>query len=380
MTRTALRALLPVLVLLLALPSAASAARIQGSVVGGTPAALEDWPFIAALVVSGQPADRGQFCGGSVADASHVITAAHCIEGESAASVEVVVGRSRLAEPGGERVPVESIAVHPTYDGEGSNHDIAILRLKQPLGAPVPIAPAGPGDAGLATAGQPVRVAGWGLVSQEPNEVPSVLQQAPLTVVGPNRCRKAYGTDFDTALMICAGTPDVGPPDSCNGDSGGPLVADGPLGPRLVGVVSYGSDVCGDPQAPGAYTRVSAESAFVADQLGGAPPPPLDASPQLDPHVEIGRIWCSSRCYVEVGATGAGVEALPGLEVRVRRAKKGKRKAVDRTYSAKRLSNTRWRAKVGLPFGSLKITARAVDASGGALGAADSVRIDVVPD
>jgi secreted trypsin-like serine protease len=379
-TNLALRALLPALVLLLALPAAAGAARIQGSVVGGTPAAIEDWPFIAALVVKGQPADRGQFCGGSVADATHVITAAHCIEGESAPNVQVVVGHGRLADAGDDRVQVAAIAVHPSYDGEGSNHDIAILRLAQPLAAPVPITPASPDEAGLAAAGQPVRVAGWGLINQNPNEVPSILQQAPLSVVGPNRCRKAYGSDFDTALMICAGTPDVGPPDSCSGDSGGPLVADGPLGPRLVGVVSYGSDTCGDPQAPGAYTRVSAESAFVGEQLGGAPPPPLgDAPAALDPRVEIGRIWCGSRCYVEVGATGPGVEALPALKVRVRRARKGTRKAFDKTYSAKRLSNTRWRAKVGLPLGSLKITARAFDASGRTIGTGDSVRIGVVP-
>ena len=379
MTRAALRVLLPVLVLLLALPASAGAASIGKSVVGGSPASIEDWPFIAALVVTGQPADRGQFCGASVADASHVITAAHCIEGESPQGVEVVTGRDRLAENVGERVPVASIAVHPSYGGEGSNHDLAVLRLAQPLAAPVPIAPAGPADAALAAAGLGVRVAGWGLVSQAPDAVPEVLQQAPLTVVGPNRCRKAYGADFDTAQMICAGTPDVGPPDSCNGDSGGPLVADGPLGPRLVGVVSYGAERCGDPQAPGVYTRLSAESAFITDQLGGAPPPPLLQDPALDPDVEIGRIWCSSRCYVEVGATGAGVESLPGLQVRVRRAKKGRRKAVDRTYSAKRLSNTRWRAKVGLPLGNLKITARAVDASGLALGGGDSARISVVP-
>jgi trypsin len=368
------------LTLALALPVAAGAAPIRGSVVGGSTADGADWPFIAALVVRGEPADRSQFCGGSVADANHVITAAHCLEGETAEALDVVVGRTRLADTGGQRVPVASIAIQPDYSGDGSNHDIAVLRLAAPVAA-APIAPATPEEAGLAAAGQPVRVAGWGLVSQSPNVTPALLQQAPLTVLGPNRCRKAYGTDFDTNFLVCAGTPDVGPPDSCSGDSGGPLVADGPAGPRLVGIVSFGSEVCGDPLAPAAYTRVSSESAFVTSQLGGAPPvgPPASLTETLAPEVEIGRIWCSSRCYVEVGATGAGAESVPGLVVRVRRARKGRRKAVDRSYAAKRLTNTRWRAKAGLPYGHLRISARAVDAAGRTIGTTDRVTIDVVP-
>jgi hypothetical protein len=310
-----------------------------------------------------------------------VITAAHCVEGESAGGIDVMVGTARLAA-GGERLKVASLAIAPGYGGDGSAHDLAVLRLAEPVTAGAPLAAATQEDASLGNAGTPVRVAGWGLVSQSPPTTPDVLQQAALTVVGPSRCRKAYGGDFDASLMICAGTPDVGVPDSCSGDSGGPLVADGPQGPRLVGVVSYGSEVCGDPEAPAAYTRVSAESAFVANQLGGAPPPAPEPTPpadQLDPRVEIGRIWCKSRCYVEVGATGAGAEAVPGLVVRVRRSRKGNRKAVDRTYSAKRLSNTRWRAKVGLPYGTLRISARAVNAGSRTIGSTDRVSVDVVP-
>jgi secreted trypsin-like serine protease len=378
-TRTALWLALAVA---LALPATATAAPIRGSVVGGTAAAAEDWPFIAALVVRGEPADRGQFCGGSVADATHVITAAHCVEGESAGGVDVVAGRLRLVADGGQRVRVASLAVHPAYRGDGSSHDIAVLRLAAPLTGATPIAPATPGEAGLAAAGAAVRVAGWGLVSQSPPEQPTVLQQAPLTVVGPSRCRRAYGSNFDTAAMICAGTPDAGVPDSCSGDSGGPLVADGARGPRLVGVVSYGGEVCGDPSAPGAYTRVSSESGFISDQLGGAAPPlpaPIPPLDELNPRVEIGRIWCKSRCYAEVGATGAGAEAVPGVVVRVRRARKGRRRGVDRSYAARRLTNTRWRAKVGLPYGTLRISARAVNATGQSIGSADRVTVDVVP-
>jgi secreted trypsin-like serine protease len=380
-TRPALWPALFAAALLLALAAPAAAAPIRATVVGGEDASAESWPFAAALVVRGEPAERGQFCGGSIADERHVITAAHCVEGESASQIDVVAGRLRLAGEGGHRVSVASIAIQPDYDTDAVTHDIAVLRLAEPLAAGTPIAPASPSEADLARAGATVRVAGWGLVSQSPPSGPTVLQQAALTVFGPSRCRKAYGS-FDTDTQICAGTPDTGVPDSCQGDSGGPLVADGPAGPRLVGVVSFGGDTCGDPESPGAYTRVSGESGFVAAQLGGAPPPPPDPAPpadELDPRVEIGRIWCGSRCYVEVGATGPGVAAVPRVLVRVRRARKGNRRGYDKTFSAKRLSNTRWRAKVGLPYGVLRVSARAADAGRRTIGSTDRVTVEVVP-
>ena len=52
---------------------------------------------------------------------------------------------------------------------------------------------------------------------------------------------------------------------------------------------------------------------------------------------------------------------------------------MDRSYAARRLSNTRWRAKVGLPYGALRISARAVNAGGRTIGTTDRVSVDVVP-
>ena len=374
--------LAPVAAIVAALTAApaAHASGLHASVVEGRDATIAEWPFAAALVVAGEAAENGQFCGGSVVDELHVVTAAHCVEGEVADGVNVVVGRARLAQNAGQRIAVESIAVEPAYDSERVVHDIAILRLAEPANAGT-VAPAGPGEADLGNAGRAVSVAGWGLVSQSPPTQPDVLQQADITIVSPSRCRRAYGS-FDSNLSICAGTPDTGVPDSCQGDSGGPLVTQGAGGLRQVGIVSFGGDTCGDPDSPGAYTRVSSEAAFIADQVGGAPPPPADPTPspsKLKPRVEIGRIWCKARCYVEVGATGDGAATVPGLIVRVRRGATSRHRPVDRSYAARRLTATRWRAKVGLPFGVLRISARAVSESLKTLGKTDRVVVEVVP-
>ena len=54
---------------------------------------------------------------------------------------------------------------------------------------------------------------------------------------------------------------------ACSGDSGGPLVAPTPLGPRVIGTVSYGGAFCGIGAAPTVYARISDALGFISAQL-----------------------------------------------------------------------------------------------------------------
>ena len=46
--------------------------------------------------------------------------------------------------------------------------------------------------------------------------------------------------------------------DTCGGDSGGPLMTtEGPGVTKLVGLTSFGSPLCNQPDVPGVYTRLA---------------------------------------------------------------------------------------------------------------------------
>jgi trypsin len=248
----------------------ASDPRIIGGVEVDPPG---KYPFMAALVRRGGDPYDDQYCGGSVISPNWVLTAAHCVVGESASTVDVVIGRHDLSSGAGERIAASRIVIHPSYDDISLENDLALIRLASPTSfAPVGL----PADTSLETAGTMLTVAGWGDTMSIP-QWPYELREVDLPVVGDAACRNAYA-DFDytgyvlpSAVMFCAGDLAAGGIDSCPGDSGGPLFATTAQGFTQVGIVSWGNG-CGLAGYPGVYTRVSAFTGWIADQTGSGPP------------------------------------------------------------------------------------------------------------
>ena len=64
-----------------------SKSHIQNKITGGQDTSIQDWPWVAALVnasnVDGDTVlgEKGPFCGGVVISKSHILTAAHCVDG-----------------------------------------------------------------------------------------------------------------------------------------------------------------------------------------------------------------------------------------------------------------------------------------------------------
>jgi trypsin len=277
----------------IAAAGSAAAARLQPRIVHGAPTPIEHAPFQVALydpeAVDPEEPDNllaAQFCGGVIRDATHVVTAAHCVtlggfEAAAPEEIEVLAGSASLQAPevGSIEDPVVATSFDPEWEPFGFEHDVGVLTLEKPLwegatpeigGLGVKIAPIG-FAATDPLAGSNATVSGWGFdqpltPEQEPTEAeeeldhPAMLQSAEVSIVARAECSADYaGEGFPpfNEQLICAGGSGSEPADACYGDSGGPLFS-GPLGSpedRLLGLVDFGEG-CAQKEFPGVYQSV----------------------------------------------------------------------------------------------------------------------------
>ncbi len=257
--------------LLAAVPAAGAA--VSPRIYGGGIVPIASYPWQVAIVQHNDPnAYTGQFCGGVIVDAMHVITAAHCLDRngngvpEAGNTRDVVAGMTDLSGPTGspaQRVQIATWGGMPQYDFASSSpsaYDAALATLVPPgLDTLSPgVRPAVLIGAGVLTPpGESVRVSGWG--ETDAGTYPTSLYATDLLTVSDNDCQTFYPDEFSATLnpaaratMLCAIAPGK---DSCVGDSGGPLTGeDG----TLLGLVSWGAEVCASPSGdPGVYTELA---------------------------------------------------------------------------------------------------------------------------
>lgn len=210
------------------------------AIFGGQEVGVEQVPWQVAVRVGNTSA-----CGGAIIDPSRVLTAAHCVAGAAANTVEVTAGTASFSTPPAtaQKVTAASIRVHPYYRPLPDDHDdIAVIELTRPLtlgGADaqaIGLAPPGPKTG----AGAPLTISGYGHTQSLPERGAGPLRRGATAANGPEQCSVGY--EDANAVWLCMPSA-ASFAKTCPGDSGGPVTAQPASAPApvLVGIVSGGS-------------------------------------------------------------------------------------------------------------------------------------------
>jgi hypothetical protein len=238
-------------------------ASSAGRVVGGTPIQVQSAPWsVFIFFVSG---DFQYQCTGSVIDASHILTAGHCVYDSSGtlttpSALTVQAGISNYLSPAStdlvQERAVSSFRVHPGYvwQDTGLPDDIAVLTLSSPLdlSGPAVQAVALPAPNAPFPAGATVSVSGFGLQNGADDTSTGPLVTMSTTVEPQGQCGEFTADPLlqdNNAVMLCTITPASS---FCHGDSGSGLVTTSGT-PTLIGVADAAAAGC-----PAGHDNISA--------------------------------------------------------------------------------------------------------------------------
>ncbi|XP_061582328.1 coagulation factor IXa [Cololabis saira] len=226
-------------------------------IIGGDEAKPGEIPWQVALI--SHPSGH-LFCGGSILSEYWIITAAHCLsEGKGSILVRVGEHNTFFKEDSEQDYEILQQYIHPRYNASRSlyNHDIALLRLREPITfsatvRPICIGPMAFSEV-LVKRSSPATVSGWGRL-RFLGATSTTLQKVLVPYTDRTECKHS-SSERITPFMFCAGYYDE-EKDACQGDSGGPHTNSMDDTWFLTGIVSWGEE-CAKEGKYGVYTRVS---------------------------------------------------------------------------------------------------------------------------
>lgn len=236
-------------------------------IINGKPAEEKQFPYFVSIVEF-NPFLIFARCGGGIIHPKWVLTAGFCVIDSQIADAVVFLLEMGSIVAGAPRVEYiltsSNVFLHPGFDSDTMNNDIALLSLPSSVPndeyvSPVALPAADTPKESLV--GQFITIAGFGATSDD-GTLPEILQignTAQIPIISDVVCSiSVNGYELPTSSYFCSGgNPGRSAPAMCIGDSGAPATVKMNGVPTLVGIGSaiLGSG-CGN--SPQIYTYVPA--------------------------------------------------------------------------------------------------------------------------
>jgi secreted trypsin-like serine protease len=278
--------------LLLLTPFMASATEVSTHIINGSNTSSDEYPSIASLVYEDSDGYL-VYCGATLLDNYHVLTAAHCVYGDTdlTDSTYVVANLDNKKDYyDGMSGRAKAVNFYYPDDYRDSSalvwpNDVAIIEVEESLNI------SSSQFVERATYSEQLEymdpdlshsAVGHGLVDNS-NGTVNQLQEASLSVVEDQEiCDDAVG-GVNLVDRICTTGPESSSTgllnSTCSGDSGGPLYWQDGTQWVQIGITSFGPQVCGDPDPDlvfsSVFTEVAAHNEWIDDVLGNRVEPKI---------------------------------------------------------------------------------------------------------
>jgi secreted trypsin-like serine protease len=250
---------------------------LPGLVTGGDIASKGNYPWQVSFI---NKKTHIHFCGGTLIDSQHVLTAAHCFKEctsrycgiMDSTSIKdktfAVIGKHNLQriEDSAQTFKIKQVNIHQDFDSTTYANDIALIQLDGKVSYNSFAIPAClPFESYNYIEGDEVLVTGWGSTEEEPDKKSSQLRVGKMKIKPTSKCQEDIADHCSknkelcqknvTEHMFCASEVCV---DSCKGDSGGPVMKEMNHKFQVIGIVSYGPYPCNKvDNPPGIYIKVT---------------------------------------------------------------------------------------------------------------------------